>query len=129
MPAHSHDHYEGTIYGLAGTLTWTIDGYKVNLGPWQMLCIPRGAIHRFDNNTRDDVKVLCVITPAALGPEYFREAFAVLNTAAGGPPRSCKKCWRLCAGTASRQRRHPRRYDLPCKRIARVTKQKCGLAI
>ena len=32
-----------------------------------------------------DAKALCVITPAAIGPEYFREAFAVLNAAAGGP--------------------------------------------
>ena len=24
-PAHSHDHYEETIYGLDGVLTWTVD--------------------------------------------------------------------------------------------------------
>src|SRR3974390_1252522 len=23
-PAHSHDHYEETIYGIAGVLTWTV---------------------------------------------------------------------------------------------------------
>ncbi|GAU86799.1 hypothetical protein BIWAKO_06747 [Bosea sp. BIWAKO-01] len=27
-----------------------------------------------------------VITPAAIGPEYFREVFEVVNAAAGGPP-------------------------------------------
>jgi quercetin dioxygenase-like cupin family protein len=25
-PAQSHDHYEETIYGIAGVLTWTVDG-------------------------------------------------------------------------------------------------------
>ena len=25
-PAHSHDHYEETIYGIDGVLTWTVDG-------------------------------------------------------------------------------------------------------
>ena len=25
-PAHSHDHYEETVYGIAGVLTWTVDG-------------------------------------------------------------------------------------------------------
>ncbi len=45
-----------------------------------------GAIHRFDNNTSQDVKALCLITPAALGPQYFRETAAALNAAAGGPP-------------------------------------------
>src|SRR5579864_4997297 len=49
-PAHSHDHYEETIYGIAGVLTWTVDGQAIEVGPGQALCIPRGAIHRFDNN-------------------------------------------------------------------------------
>src|SRR6516162_3723590 len=48
-PAHSHDHYEETIYGLAGVLTWTVSGRPIEVGPGQALCIPRGAIHRFDN--------------------------------------------------------------------------------
>jgi hypothetical protein len=56
------------------------------LGPGQALCIPRGAIHRFDNNESRDVKALCVITPAAIGPQYFREAAEVINAAAGGQP-------------------------------------------
>ncbi len=85
-PAHSHDHYEETIYGIDGVLTWTVDGRPIDVGPGEALCIPRGAVHRFDNNGSRDAKALCVITPAAIGPEYFREAFAVLNAAAGGPP-------------------------------------------
>jgi len=87
-PAHSHDHYEETIYGLEGVLTWTIDGEQIDIGPGQALCIPRGAVHRFDNNGGEDAKALCLITPAAIGPEYFREAFAVLN--ADGPPDRAK---------------------------------------
>jgi quercetin dioxygenase-like cupin family protein len=51
-------------------LTWTVDGKHINVGPGQALCIPRGAVHRFDNNTTQDVKVLCVVTPAAIGPGY-----------------------------------------------------------
>src|SRR6516165_3550890 len=89
-PAHSHNHYEETIYGVAGVLTWTVDGKPIDVGPGQALCIPRGAVHRFDNNGSRDAKALCVITPAAIGPEYFREAFAVLNAAAGGPPDRAK---------------------------------------
>ena len=89
-PAHSHDHYEETIYGLAGILTWTGDGRPVAVGPGQALCIPRGAVHRFDNLGSEDAKALCVITPAAIGPQYFREAFALLQSAAGGPPDRVK---------------------------------------
>lgn len=90
VPAHSHDHYEETIYGIAGGLTWTVDGTPVEVGPGQALCIPRGAIHRFDNNGTEDVKALCVITPAAIGPQYFREAAEVIRQAAGGPPDRLK---------------------------------------
>ncbi|MHB1863758.1 MAG: cupin domain-containing protein [Gemmatimonadaceae bacterium] len=89
-PAHSHDHYEETVYGLEGVLTWTVDGTPVNVGPGQALCIPRGAVHRFDNNGSRDVKALCVITPAAIGPAFFRESAEVINQSAGGPPDRAK---------------------------------------
>jgi quercetin dioxygenase-like cupin family protein len=85
-PAHSHDHYEETFYGIEGVLTWTVDGKLVNTGQGQALCIPRGAVHRFDNNSTEDVKGLCVITPAAIGPMYFLEMAEVVSAGAGGPP-------------------------------------------
>src|SRR5512143_1592707 len=89
-PAHSHNHYEETVYVTGGILTFTVDGKKIDIGPGQALCIPRGAIHRFDNNGIEDVKALCVITPAAIGPQYFREAAEVIAAAAGGPPDRVK---------------------------------------
>lgn len=89
-PAHSHNHYEETIYGIEGVLTWTVNGKPFDIGSGQALCIPRGAVHRFDNNGTLDAKVLCVVTPAAIGPQYFREAAEVINAAAGGPPDRVK---------------------------------------
>ena len=85
-PAHSHDHYEETIYGIEGVLTWTVDGKAIDVGPGQALCIPRGAIHRFDNDRKLGARALCVITPAAIGPLFFREAAEVINAAADGSP-------------------------------------------
>jgi quercetin dioxygenase-like cupin family protein len=85
-PAHSHDHYEETIYGIDGVLTWTVDGEAIEVGPGEALCIPRGAVHRFDNMGIKDATALCVVTPAAIGPDYFREIFAMFYAAAGGPP-------------------------------------------
>jgi quercetin dioxygenase-like cupin family protein len=86
--AHSHDHYEETIYGIEGMLTWTVDGNQIDVGPGEALCIPRGAIHRFDNNGSRDAKALCVITPAAIGPQYFRESAEVINASSGPPDRA-----------------------------------------
>jgi quercetin dioxygenase-like cupin family protein len=85
-PAHSHDHYEETIYGIDGMSTWTVDGRQIDVGPGQALCIPGGAVHRFDNPGNQDVRALCVITPAALGPQYFRECAEVIDATAGGAP-------------------------------------------
>lgn len=89
-PAHSHDHYEETVYGIEGVLTWTVDGKLIEVGPGQALCIPRGSVHRFDNNGAEDVKELTVVTPAAIGPQFFRESAEVINAAAGGPPDRAK---------------------------------------
>jgi quercetin dioxygenase-like cupin family protein len=89
-PAHSHDRYEETIYGIEGVLTWTVDGTPIEVGPGQALCVPRGAVHRFDNHGNQDAKALCAITPAAIGPQFFRESAEVINAAAGGPPDRAK---------------------------------------
>ena len=89
-PAHSHDKYEETIYGIDGVLTWTVNGTRFEVGPGQALCIPRGAVHRFDNHGNADVKALCVISPAAIGPEFFRESAEVINAATAGPPDRVK---------------------------------------
>ena len=90
-PAHKNDAYEEILYGIEGVLTWTVDGTPIEVGPGQTLCIPRGAAHRFDNLGSEDVKQLVVISPAILGPAYFREAAEVINAAAdGGPPDRAK---------------------------------------
>ncbi len=85
-PAHRNDAYEEVVYGITGVLTWTVDGVPIEVGPGQALCIPRGALHRFDNRGSEDVKQLAVITPAIMGPAYFREAAQVIGAAGGGPP-------------------------------------------
>lgn len=88
--AHSHDAYEETIYGIEGVLTWTVDGQRTDVGPHEVLCIPRGAVHRFDNVYAAGAKVLAIVTPGVLGPDYFREIAAVFGSAAGGSPDLAK---------------------------------------
>jgi quercetin dioxygenase-like cupin family protein len=83
---HSHDGYEETIYGLRGVLTWTVEGTAVDVGPGEVLCIRRGAIHRFDNNGDVEATALAIVTPGVLGPDYFRDLAAIVQAASGGPP-------------------------------------------
>ena len=84
--AHSHDGYEETLYGLAGVLTWTVEGTSTDVGPGEVLCIPRYAVHHFVNAGEVDAKALAIVTPGILGPGYFREVAVLLDAAAGGPP-------------------------------------------
>jgi len=83
---HSHDAYEETIYGVAGTVTFTIEGTPTDIGPGEAVCIPRGAVHSFANTGDEDATALAIVTPGILGADYFREVKAVVDAAAGGPP-------------------------------------------
>ncbi len=84
--AHSHDGYEETIYGLEGVLTWTLDGEQTEVGPGEVLCIPRGVVHRFDNDHEIDAKMLAIVSPGILSPDYFREMATIIKAATDGPP-------------------------------------------
>jgi quercetin dioxygenase-like cupin family protein len=84
--AHSHDGYEETIYGLRGVLTWTLEGIPIEIGPGQVLFIPRGAAHHFANTSDVDASALVIVTPGILGPDYFRDVAAILDAATAGPP-------------------------------------------
>jgi quercetin dioxygenase-like cupin family protein len=84
--AHSHDGYEETIYGLEGVLTWTVEGVPTEVGRGEVLCIPRGAVHHFENTGDVDATALAIVTPGILGPAFFREVAAILDAAPGGPP-------------------------------------------
>jgi quercetin dioxygenase-like cupin family protein len=82
MPVpHHHRDWEETIYGLEGVTTWTVSGERVAVGPGDDLFIPRGIVHGFANETQAVTKMLCILTPGVLGPEFFREMGALM----GGP--------------------------------------------
>ena len=83
MP-HSHERYDEIIYGLEGVVTFTVNGKPTDIGPGQTCFIPRGAVHGFNNFKQERAKALTVVTPALIGPEFFRDIAAIIN--AGGPP-------------------------------------------
>ena len=85
VPApHSHTHYDETIYGLEGVMTFTVNGQLVEIAAGDTCFIPRGAVHGFNNPKPANAKALAVVTPALIGPEYFQEMAAIINV--GGPP-------------------------------------------
>jgi quercetin dioxygenase-like cupin family protein len=88
MPiAHHHENWDETIYGLAGMITFRIDGRDVTVEPGQNVFIKRGIVHGFRNDTQVPAVCLCILTPGVLGPGYFREMAALLT---GGAPDPAK---------------------------------------
>lgn len=83
---HSHDAYEETIYGVRGTVTFTVEGTAHPVGPGEALFIPRGAVHTFANAGDVEATALAIVTPGLLGADYFREVAEIVDAAAGGPP-------------------------------------------
>jgi len=81
---HYHEHYDESIYGLEGVITFTVEGKHVDIAPGESCFIPRGAVHEFINLRQENAKALAVITPALLGPNFFKECAEIVN--AGGPP-------------------------------------------
>jgi quercetin dioxygenase-like cupin family protein len=81
---HYHEHFDETIYGLTGIMTFTVDGNVIDIAPGETCFIPRGAVHGFENLNTREAKALAVITPALLGPVFFKEVAEIVN--GGGPP-------------------------------------------
>ncbi len=81
---HSHESFDETVFGLDAVTTWMLSGESVTVGPGDVLFIPRGAVHGFDNLGTAAARALSVITPGLLGPAFFQQIGAVVN--AGGPP-------------------------------------------
>jgi quercetin dioxygenase-like cupin family protein len=81
---HRHLTYDETVYGLAGVVTFTVEGRPVDVRAGDTLFIPRGAVHGFVNSGADTVKFVAVVTPGVLGPEFFREMATALRQP--GPP-------------------------------------------
>jgi len=85
-PAHKHDDWDETVYCTQGTMTYVIDGDKIDLEQGRALCVRRGQVHKFDNHTTDDAWMLVVSTPGLFEEDYFLSVAEILNAATEGPP-------------------------------------------
>jgi quercetin dioxygenase-like cupin family protein len=85
VPApHYHVGVDEVIYGLEGVLTFVVNGVPNEIGLGDRCFVPRGVVHGFVNRHEQAAKALAVLTPASIGPAFFREVAAVINAA--GPP-------------------------------------------
>src|ERR1700743_2546886 len=89
VPApHFHVEVDEILYMLEGTLMQTIGSETREMHAGDKCCIRRGIVHDFSNSYDKAASVLCALSPASIGPAYFREIAAVIS--AGGPPDIAK---------------------------------------
>ena len=81
---HLHREYDESVIGMDGIMTWTVDGKQTQLRRGEQLFVPRGVVHTFTNQHQSTARMMCILTPGKVGPEYFRDLAAVFD-ASGSP--------------------------------------------
>ena len=76
---HIHRKYDETIFGVDGTMTWTLLDKPTQVHRGVTLFIPRGTPHSYANQTHKTARILCLQTPGVMGPEYYLEVAALFR--------------------------------------------------
>jgi quercetin dioxygenase-like cupin family protein len=76
---HIHRKYDETIFGVDGSMTWTLHNKPHEVRRGTTLFIPRGTPHVYANHTHTPARVLCLQTPGVMGPEYYLEIAALFH--------------------------------------------------
>jgi quercetin dioxygenase-like cupin family protein len=80
---HYHRAVDEMLYGVAGTMTSTVDGVQHQLGAGDSLTILRGQVHHHTNLADEPARCLVVLNGGTIGRRYFEEIAAAVN----GPGR------------------------------------------
>jgi quercetin dioxygenase-like cupin family protein len=84
-PPHLHQRGEESFHVLEATLTIQVGETTLHASPGDVVHLPRGVVHSFQNTGKVDAKFVLVVTPAGL-ENFFREAFCPAVDRSG-PPR------------------------------------------
>lgn len=80
---HYHRDVDEMVYGLAGTLTTTIDGEKHQLNAGDSAFIGQGRVHHHENMHDEAARALIIMNKGSIGIRYFEE----MAQAVSGPEK------------------------------------------
>lgn len=86
--AHFHAKVDEAVYVVEGVMAYRIGERRLELGAGERAFCPRGSVHHFSNAGRERMRVIMALSPATIGPAFFREVADLVN--AGGPPDQAK---------------------------------------
>lgn len=89
--AHYHRDVDEAVYGLEGTVTTTVNGVRHEVGPGDVVFIPRGAVHAHENLHDRTSRALVVLTPGTIGRRYFEDIAAEVAAPGGPSPARMKE--------------------------------------
>jgi mannose-6-phosphate isomerase-like protein (cupin superfamily) len=85
--AHSHDGFDESYVGVAGTMTVTVDGSTEVIEAGEAVFVPRGAVHEFFNHGSEEARILVIASPGpAHAEDYIRELAQIFATAGADGP-------------------------------------------
>lgn len=91
MPVpHSHDGFEETFLGTQGVVSVVVDGHEHSLERGDAVCVRRGQVHAFRNNSEDTVRFVAIAAPGIFGRPYFEEMAAEFASSGDEPPDRAK---------------------------------------
>lgn len=84
-PLHIHHREDESIYVMEGTLTFHAAGKTLKASPGDLIHVPRGTVHGFQNTGNCRARTLVLATPAGL-ENFFAEAFDPAGDRKADPP-------------------------------------------
>jgi quercetin dioxygenase-like cupin family protein len=84
-PPHIHSREDETFYVQQGELTVQVGGKTVTASTGDVVCLPKGIAHAFQNNGKVEVKALVIAMPGGL-EKFFEEAFYPATEYPVAPP-------------------------------------------
>lgn len=88
---HYHKEVDEVVYGLEGITSTTVDGKITEIGAGDRVFIPKGAVHHHDNRHAGIAKSLIIMTPASIGPAYFKEMSELIKPGVPPDPQKAKE--------------------------------------
>lgn len=84
-PPHIHHREDESLFVIEGEITFQLAAERFHASAGDLVYVPRGTVHSFQNTGQNRAKMLVLSTPAGL-EKFFEEAFVPAQDSNADPP-------------------------------------------